>query len=186
MIYEVMPGLFVGDDWGYKTLFMSKRGRAENVEMFNYKIDLDKIQVPGYAIVHAAKEPWHRAFVSYSGRGCPKGNPEYLFAERGCRLALNLVDAPDPKFFSREIFVIALNFIEKQLNSGKKVLVHCNEGKSRSPSIALLYMANKSLIKLSFPDAGQSFKRIYPLYDPGDGITKHLIYNWDFYITLRL
>lgn len=43
-----------------------------------------------WMVLHAAKEPWHREFVGYSGRGAPKDSPEYLWALRGNRLALNL------------------------------------------------------------------------------------------------
>lgn len=38
-----------------------------------------------YFTVIAAKEPYHRRAVGYSGRSCGKDNPEYLYAERsGC------------------------------------------------------------------------------------------------------
>ena len=91
----------------------------------------------GWAIVHACKDPYHRQALGYRTRGAPKDHPEYLVARRGNRLILNIVDANDPSFFAKEMIDQALDFIDKSLSNGKKVLVHCNQGESRSPSIAL-------------------------------------------------
>ena len=55
----------------------------------------------GWAVVHACKEPYHRQLLGYATRGAPKDDPEYYFAERGSRLYLNLVDAPDPAYIRR-------------------------------------------------------------------------------------
>lgn len=128
-------------------------------------------QLKGWAVVHACKEPFHREFVGYTTRGCPKDSPEYLWAERGNRLALNIVDAPKPEFFDKSMIDKALDFIDEKLKAGFKVLVHCNQGESRSPSIVLLYLIKKGIIKGdTLEDCESEFMKIYPEYNPGAGI----------------
>jgi len=92
-----------------------------------------------WCVVHACKEPYHRQALGYSGRGAPKTHPEYLIATRGNRLILNMVDVDNPAYIQKEIMDTALLFIEQSLKAGKQVLVHCNQGMSRSAGIALLF-----------------------------------------------
>ena len=56
---------------------------------------------------------------------------------------LNMVDTENPMFFHKEMIDQALNFIDEMRTSNQNVLVHCNQGESRGPSIALLYMASR-------------------------------------------
>jgi predicted protein tyrosine phosphatase len=85
----------------------------------------------GWAIVHACKEPYHRQALGYSGRAVPSTHPEYLIAQRGKRLILNMVDTDNPRFFAKEMIIRALDFIDQQRADGLKVLIHCNQGESR-------------------------------------------------------
>ncbi len=136
----------------------------------------------GWSVVHACKEPYHRKTLGYKGRGAPKDHPEYLFAVRGDRLILNLVDANDPDYVPGRIIDEALAFIDRGLDSRKKVLVHCNQGQSRSAAIGFLYMAVHRLIpSQTFEDAEKAFISIYPGYLPGHGIRGFLKNNWSFY-----
>jgi len=144
------------------------------------QLNLEKEHIPGreidqptnnWAVVHAAKEPFHRNYIGYTTRGAPKQHPEYLWAERGDILALNIVDAPKPEFFSKEMIDKALDFIEQKLSEGLKVLVHCNEGKSRSTSICLLYLIKHGEITGdTLEDCEAEFLKVYPEYNPGTGI----------------
>lgn len=153
----VAPGLFVGSqtDW---------EGLPED---------------HGMAVVHAAKEPFHRQALGYAGRGAPKDDPEYLFARRGDRLIMNLVDVADPAYVSRELIDAAVEFIAEQRADGRQVLCHCNQGRSRSPTIAMLVMA-KSL-PAKFEDAEEAFREIYPAYEPANGMREFARMNWDDY-----
>jgi len=93
---------------------------------------------PDGAVIHAAKEKWHREAVGYTGRGAPKDDPEYLVAKRGTELMLNLVDSPKPEFIPEECFDAAYNFfVEQHMEQGLPILIHCNQGKSRGPGVAL-------------------------------------------------
>ena len=137
---------------------------------------------PDVAVLHACKEPYHREFVGYTGRGAPKDHPEYLWAERGNRLALNIVDAPDPKYFAKEMIDKGLDFIGQKLNEGYKVLVHCNEGMSRSPSICLLYLIKHGIIKgETLEDCEAEFMKVYPEYNPGAGMRGFVKQHWELY-----
>jgi len=80
----------------------------------------------GWNVIHACKEPYHRQTLGYSGRGAPKDHPEYLIAKRDNRLILNLVDVENPAYIAKEIMDEALQFIDQNLEAGRKVLVHCN------------------------------------------------------------
>jgi len=158
---EIHKNLFVGNETDYE---QSVKGQRD------------------WYIIHACKEPYHRALLGYKGRGAPKNHPEYLYAIRNNRLFLNIVDVDDPTYISEIIINESLKFIDAALRTGKKCLVHCNIGESRSPSIGLLYLAYKSIIHVgSFIEAEQSYRLIYPAYNPKNGIRSFLQMNWHKY-----
>lgn len=153
---QVYPGLFVGGDNAY-------RGVQEET---------------GWAVVHAAKEPYHRAMLGYKGRATSKDHPEYLLAVRGNRLALNLIDGDDPRYVAPVIVDTALRFIDAHLGP-QKLLIHCNQGVSRAPSIALAWMAASATLPWDFDKARAEFVKLYPEYFPKDGILGYLKAHWD-------
>ena len=159
VLVEVAPGLWVGDQVAYETAVKG---------------------VPGWRIVHACKEPYHRALLGYSGRAAPKDHPEYLWAERGDQLFLNLVDAPDPAYVPAPLVEKALAWIHDSLVGGSKVLVHCNVGESRSPTLALLYLATYTdgLPRDDLVAAEVVFRSLYPRYAPGLGMRGFLAQHW--------
>ena len=159
---EIYPNLFIGDEHDYES-----KVRHE----------------AGWCVVHACKEPYHRLTLGYTSRAAPKDHPEYLIARRGNRLILNLVDAPDPAYIPKEIIDAALEFISTSLQSGNRVLVHCNEGRSRSAGIGLLYLAKNTdkVPKGDFLAAEAAFRSIYPQYNPKSGMRGFMIGNWLIY-----
>lgn len=156
---EVAPRLFVGNALDYEKQVKGK---------------------PGWAVVHCAKEPYHREAVGYTGRGCDNKHAEYLMARRDNRLCLNMIDAPTAEFFRDEMIDAALAFITEQMNKNQTVLVHCNQGGSRAPSLALLYLRRNSerFEALGFDDAEEVFRAIYPLYVPANGIREYVQAHW--------
>lgn len=147
---------------------------------YEYVVSKEK----GWAVVQACKEPCHREALGYRNRSADKDHPEYLVARRDDRLILNMIDVEDPSYFSREMIDQALDFITEQLNAWKRVFIHCNQGESRAPSIALLYMATRlhALPELSLDAAIFQFRRRYCFYHPRKGIYGHLQQNWDYYV----
>lgn len=138
---------------------------------------------PGWCVVHACKEPYHRQALGYTGRAAPKNHPEYLVARRDNRLILNLVDAPDPAYIPQEIIDTALEYIDTSLRAGNHVLVHCNEGRSRSPGIGLLYLTTYTdrFKGVDFVRAETLFRSIYPPYNPKPGIRGYMKKYWSAY-----
>ncbi len=157
----------------YKNLFIG------NETHYEHKVKNQK----DWSVIHACKEPYHRQALGYSGRGAPKDHPEYLMAKRENRLILNLVDVENPAYIAKEIMDEALRFIDQSLKAGRKVLIHCNQGMSRSPGIGLLYLAGKGIIKNnSFQVALAEFEKIYPGINMAGGMRGFLEGNWDKYM----
>lgn len=157
---EIHPNLFVGaqsDEEGV-------RGKA------------------GWFFVHACKEPYHRIALGYSGRAASKDHPEYLMARRKGRIILNLVDVDNVNYIGTEIIDAALDAIHANIGVAK-VLVHCNLGQSRSPTIAFLYLTKHTdrFAGLGMGQAIAAFKQAYPTYNPARGIADYVRLNWDRY-----
>lgn len=158
---EIIDGLYVGGQEDYE--------------------DYVKLQ-SNWAVVHACKEPYHRQALGYTGRAVAKDHPEYLIAYRGDRLILNIIDVDNVDWISPIIIDEAIKFINKKLSEGKKVLIHCNQGMSRSAGIAMLYLATKGMYSgKEFASSEQEFKRMYPPYNPAKGIHDFMIINWSKY-----
>jgi hypothetical protein len=138
--------------------------------------------VPGWFVIHACKEPYHRQAVGYSGRAASKDHPEYLIARRPGRLILNLVDVDNVDYISAELVDAALVAIHERIGSDK-ILVHCNQGASRSPSIAFLYMVKHTdaFRDLTVEAALAAFREIYPYYSPARGMAEYVRLNWPRY-----
>lgn len=136
----------------------------------------------GWFVVHACKEPYHRQALGYQGRAAAKDHPEYLIARRPGRLILNLIDANDVNFIPPEIIDTALSEIHENITS-TKILVHCNQGLSRSPTIGFLYMLKFSDVfrRESLSQDLQDFQEIYPAYAPAQGMADYVRLNWPKY-----
>lgn len=136
-----------------------------------------------WAIVHACKEPHHRLALGYSGRGAPADDPEYLVAERGNRVMLNLIDAHDAKFVHKAMIDAAVKHIETHLAKDAFCMVHCNQGHSRSPTIGMLYLAPD--LPEDFDEALAKFRVIYPDHNPATGMLQFARQNWEAYRNRR-
>ena len=158
---EVYRNLYVGDQRDY-----------ENIK-FN----------PNFFFVQACKEPYHRIALGYKGRAAPRYHPEYLIAYRTNRIILNLIDVEDKNYIPKEIIDAAIDFIFKFHKNDNKILIHCNLGESRAPSVGILYLAINNIIRNhTYQEAYEDFIKIYPNYFPKNGIKQFLIENWSHYI----
>ncbi len=131
-----------------------------------------------WAVIHACKSPCHQRRLSYTGSLSPL-HPNYLILEEEDHLYLNMVDANNVEDrYGDPMFTKAINFLEKNLAS-KKIIIHCNQGQSRSPAIALVFLAKTGIIpKLSYGETTNAFHKIYPNYMPGMGVNNYLLRNW--------
>ena len=137
----------------------------------------------GWFFIHACKEPYHRQALGYTGRAAAKTHPEYLIAWRNDRLILNLVDVDDPSYISPEIVDAALDAVRDNIQHSK-ILLHCNQGQSRSPSIALLYLLKHTDIlgQKDMAAAIAAFRAIYPPFAPARGMAEYIRLNWHRYV----
>lgn len=161
--------------------------------------DVQFAQQSGMSILGAAKEPFHRQHAKlqganeegYVGKAMPKDEPEYLFAERDHALYLNLIDARDVKYIPDEVINKALDFIDKEIADGRDVLIACNKGESRSPSIILMWFIKQGTFDyvkdFDYEQNGLAFifdyfmKNIYPNYKPSVGMVGYITKFWEDY-----
>ena len=133
-----------------------------------------------WATIHACKT-CHQKALGYHG-SMNNRDPNYLIFEKLDNLFLNMIDPETPllAMYTNPIMHAALNFIEIKLKE-HDVLIHCNQGQSRAPSIALLYLAKRTdvLPDGSFGEAKAGFTRIYPQYKPSEGIVSYLKTHWE-------
>lgn len=152
-------------------LFIGSQSDYENVVKYEN----------GWYVIHACKEPYHRQALGYSGRALSKDHPEYLMAERENRLILNLVDVADPAYISKIIIDKAIGCIAGHIHE-MKVLVHCNQGASRSATIGLLYLHYTGEINTDdFEQAEAQYSALYPLYMPANGMRLFAKSHWEDY-----
>ena len=141
--------------------------------------DLDCASAPSdTAIIHACKT-CHAAVLSYKG-SLPQTHPNYLIYEKANHLYLNMVDMERELLpqYTHPIMKEAMHFIEKHITD-HSVLIHCNQGYSRSPAIGLVYLSRHGIIpKSSYREAVTSFLDIYGGYAPGNGVDLYLQNNW--------
>jgi len=119
------------------------------------------------SILHCARDPW---FEDVKDRAAGKNWVRIKYNE----LALNMVDANSPMYFPDDMINAGLEFITERFAEGDPVLVHCNMGLSRSPSIAFLWMFEHGFLDDEFRYALPQFKDLYPDYCPGNGIWSYL------------
>lgn len=154
---SVYPGLWVGDIGDYR------RGMAAVV-------------VSATQTVHYEKGGWSRKH-----RPSPDDRA-YLAGNWGFHYTLNWVDG-GPHLYEwggPEAFVTALDFIDQERGKGNEVLVHCDAGLSRSPTLALIYLAKRVdvISNASFAAAKEEFLQVYPDYNPG-GIAEYVAAHWE-------
>lgn len=133
----------------------------------------------GFGVVHACKSPCHQRAVGYKGN-LPKSHPNYFWLRKQMDLYLNMIDPP-VALFPDELFQVFLPFAREVWDSGNTLLIHCNQGESRAPSLAMIFLAKYvgSLPNESFEVARSEFAKIFPDYAPGAGIEKYLTSNWE-------
>ena len=130
------------------------------------------------AVIHACKT-CHQKGVGYRGN-LSSNHPNYLIFVNGNHLFLNMVDMERELLakFTHPIMKSALAFIRTHIVN-QKILIHCNQGKSRSPSIGLIYLAQtENIPNNSYQGAREDFLKIYPTYLPGVGIELYLQNQW--------
>jgi protein-tyrosine phosphatase len=116
-----------------------------------------------WAIVHATQTIHYQIFNWNRTTNKPnKNHPNYIYYEKENHLSLNWVDGAAIlyRWSGNDTFEKILNFIDKWITQ-RKVLVHCDQGFSRSPAICLLYLAKRAKIisNISYKNAKEEFNQ---------------------------
>lgn len=132
-----------------------------------------------WAVVNTAKTI-HCEIMGW-GSVTPKDHPNYLSFEKDQLLSFNWVDGGSYlyKMSGPEAFTRALDFIDRWYAS-KKILINCDQGHSRSPTVALLYLSKRLHVisDESFTQAREEFQLFYPTYAPS-GIAEFVTSHWN-------
>lgn len=149
---EVYSKLYIGDDADYEKV-------KDN---------------PDWHILRCAKDGpgGHRETLGYQERSAPKG-PNYLFVERPRKLITNLVDTDASDFVPAPLIDKSLSYISDSLRVGK-ILIACNRGESRAPSLAFLWLYLEGKLPGDYHRALRTFRTLYPAYSPGNGIRQYV------------
>lgn len=104
-----------------------------------------------------------------------KDDPAYLVWETPWGLYLNMIDPQQP-LFHVETFQQFLS----TARGHEKLLIHCNEGNSRAPALAMLHLSkNAGVLPTDSYDAAKSaYKRLDPVFTPSSGIDQFLREHW--------
>lgn len=158
---EIVKGIFTGNEYDFYSI--------ENKDE--------------WAILHCCKNPFHVDFVGYKGN--LKGtDPYYISCIKGNEMALNIVDLEyfDDRYLmhNKKMFTEAFEFLDRFRKQGKKLLIHCNQGESRGPSLCMLYIARiGGFINNEFEDVFYEFLDLYPRYHPKANIYNNVKLLWD-------
>lgn len=127
-----------------------------------------------WAIVHACKTS-HQERLGYDRP--IKESPYYIEFRENNHLYLNWVDEPTGRFFQIKTFEDAFDFMDEFINN-RKIFIHCDQGQSRSPTLAMSYLAKRTdYLPDDFNSAVEKFRAEYPNFYP-NGIIKFVQLNW--------
>jgi len=134
-----------------------------------------------WAFVHAT-QTFHYQYFGWDNKlkKPNKYHSYYIVYEHNNHISLNWIfgDAFLYTWSGPDTFIKILDFIDKWIQE-KKIFIHSDKGKSRAPTIALLYLAKraKRLSNESFNRAYDEFINYYPEYFPG-GIGEYVGKKW--------
>ena len=134
---------------------------------------------PQRAVVHACKRPCFQGAIGREGT-LPHDHPDHHAIAESYDLYLNLRDRMQPRF-SMEVFGAFFQFTAKQWAAERALLLHCNAGRSRSPSLGLLFLAGitKDIPSGTFVQAANAYAALDPEARPGPGLRRYLRDQWD-------
>jgi len=134
--------------------------------------------VPGTdrrVVIHACKDPCHRRRLGYT-KSLPPTHDHYLAVEDARDLFLNLIDPPLP-LFRIESFLAAMAFVET--HAARDILIHCNKGESRAPTLALLVARWRRLHTLeTWEEATALMTTLDASFRPGRGLNTFMAEHW--------
>ena len=152
----------------YKNLYVGNQSDFEDNKTFFNK----------WKVVHACKYPYHRDTVGYTGASAPKGPNYYFVYDSKGHLSLNMIDVESSTFFQDIMIDEAIRYCVDALTNNTPVLVHCNQGESRAPILAMMVLKKMGIYKCTFAEAFVLFRNVYPNLNPKKGIFEYAMNRW--------
>ena len=139
-----------------------------------------------WAVLHCCKNPFHCNYVGYKGN-LSNTHPNYALKRIDNKMALNLVDmdrfSAQYLDFNKRMFENAFSFLDEYREKGYKLLIHCNQGESRSPTLGMLYIARLGAFDYAnFKTTEERFRSIYPPYNPKANIRLTVQNLWECFV----
>lgn len=158
---QISPNVYVGSDEDYEKLKDEK----------------------SWAFLRCCKfgSGGHKETLGYDTQAAPEGKNKYV-VKRGNLMALNLLDLHDPHFVPEDAIQAGLYFIRDHVDDNK-VLVACNAGHSRGPTVGLMWLRTIGRLPMGFMQAEKVFRDIYPKFDPTQGIEQFARMHWNNLLT---
>jgi predicted protein tyrosine phosphatase len=102
-------------------------------------------------------------------------------------MALNLVDmdyfSKNYLDFNKRMFEEAFHFLDSYRIKGYKILIHCNQGESRGPTLGMLYAARLGAFDYAdFNVTAEKLRTLYPLYRPKTNIYETVKNLWNYFV----
>jgi hypothetical protein len=119
----------------------------------------------------------HQQTLGYTTLGAPDG-PDKYWVRCGHRLALNLLDLDDPNFIPEQMIFTGLEFVKQELEAGREVLISCNAGLSRGPTVGLMFLRYIGDLPHAYLHSVRLFYHIYRQYRPSQGIEQFARNVW--------
>ena len=169
IMVKVAENIFVGN--AYQADFLSRNSNSTK-----------------WFFLHCAKT-YHQKMLNYT-KSLPRQSPYYLIVTKGNETALNLVDMNynyDNSFFAitRDALEKAFDFLDEKRAEGRSIFIHCDQGESRGPSVAMLYLARIGKYDYKdFETTVELFSKDYKYYIPS---SRKIIYVmikdfWDYFV----
>lgn len=154
---QIIAGIFVGGDKDYE--------RVASREDFS--------------VVRCCKfgPGGHKQILGYATQAAPDG-PNKYWVEKDRLFALNMLDLAEPLKIPFEMVKKALDFAKTERDKGQKILFACNAGKSRGPSVAMMFLRSIGELPHPFMQSEKVFRTLYPKYDPGLGVRQFTRDRW--------
>lgn len=159
-MHEIVPGLFLGNQWiaGEKDIDTSDAAvgyRKQEIRDKNIG-HIIRCIVPSKKVENYSDGEYRVDYTNYnisdnSTRADPNGN--------------GLANNPDQSTADiKQVFDETFEIIERTIKSGRSVLIHCNAGISRSPTIVIAYLMRKN--NWTFAKALKAVQDIRPCVQP--------------------